>query len=85
MGEMNISRAQNEKQRRQFMRALLNDLRALEIMTEEGMIESGVTRIGAEQEMFIVDKNCSPSCKSVEILSGITDKRFTPEIAKFNL
>jgi CBS domain-containing protein len=85
MGEMNISRAQNEKQRRKFMRALLNDLRALEIMAEDGLIESGITRIGAEQEMFIVDKNCSPACKSVEILAGITDKRFTPEIAKFNL
>ncbi len=85
MGEMNISTQQCEKQRRRFMRAVLNDLSALEIMLKEGLIESGITRIGAEQEMFLVDKNCSPASKSVEIMQDITDPRFTYEIAKFNL
>lgn len=85
MGEMNISREQSEKQRRVFMRAVLNDLNALEIMINEGLIESGITRIGAEQEMFLVDKNYSPACKSMEILADIDDPRFTYEIAKFNL
>ena len=85
MGEMNISREQSDKQRRRFMRAVLNDLNALEIMIDEGMIESGITRIGAEQEMFLVDRNYSPACKSVEILKDIEDPRFTFEIAKFNL
>lgn len=37
------------------MRALLDDVQALETMLEEGMIEEGVRRIGAEQEMFLVD------------------------------
>ncbi|MFK8012938.1 MAG: CBS domain-containing protein [Marinicellaceae bacterium] len=85
MGEMNITREQSDKLRRRFMRAVLNDLSALEIMINEGMIESGITRIGAEQEMFLVNKNYSPACKSVEILKDIDDPRFTFEIAKFNL
>jgi CBS domain-containing protein len=85
MGEMNISREQSDKQRRRFMRAVLNDLSALEIMIENGLIESGITRIGAEQEMFLVDENYSPACKSIEILEDINDPRFTFEIAKFNL
>ncbi len=85
MGEMNISTQQCEKQRRRFMRAVLNDLNALEIMMKEGLIESGITRIGAEQEMFLVDKNCSPACKSEQIMADLTDPRFTFEIAKFNL
>ncbi|MCF6287792.1 MAG: CBS domain-containing protein [Proteobacteria bacterium] len=85
MGEMSISREQCERQRRRFMRAVLNDLNALEIMNENGMIESGITRIGAEQEMFLVDKNYSPASKAIEILEDITDPRFTFEIAKFNL
>jgi CBS domain-containing protein/gamma-glutamyl:cysteine ligase YbdK (ATP-grasp superfamily) len=85
MGEMNISREQSEQDRRRFMRAVLNDLHALEIMIDDGLIESGITRVGAEQEMFLVDKNFSPSCKSVEILKDIKDERFTFELAKFNL
>lgn len=85
MGEMNISREHSDKLRRRFMRAVLNDLSALDLMIENGLIESGITRIGAEQEMFLVDKNYSPACKSVEILDDIDDPRFTFEIAKFNL
>ena len=85
MGEMNISREQTEKQRRRFMRAVLNDLNALEIMLDSGVIEDGITRIGAEQEMFLVDKNYSPACKSEQIMRDLTDPRFTFEIAKFNL
>ena len=72
MGEMNISREQTEQDRRRFMRAVLNDLNALEMMIDNGLIESGITRIGAEQEMFLVDKNFSPACKSVEILVVIS-------------
>lgn len=82
---MNISREQTERDRRRFMRAVLNDLNALELMIDNGLIESGITRIGAEQEMFLVDKNYSPACKSVEILNDIKDERFTFELAKFNL
>ncbi len=42
------------------MRSLLDDLRALEMMLEEGRIESGVRRIGAEQEMFLVGRDSAP-------------------------
>ena len=82
---MNVSREQSDKQRRRFMRAVLNDLSALEMMIKNGLIESDITRIGAEQEMFLVDENYSPACKSIEILKDIKDPRFTFEIAKFNL
>jgi len=85
MGEMNISREHSEKLRRRFMRAVLNDLSALDIMINDGLIESGITRIGAEQEMFLVDKNYSPACKSIDVLKDIDDPRFTFEIAQFNL
>ena len=36
--------------KREFLRHLLNDIAALEIMLEEGMVESGKIRVGAEQE-----------------------------------
>jgi len=60
MGEHNVERDDNETRRQAFMKALLNEIRALEAMLSAGMIESGVRRIGAEQEMFIIDKAFCP-------------------------
>ena len=42
---------------RAFTRALLEDAQALERMLAEDIIESGIRRIGAEQEMFLVDQS----------------------------
>lgn len=85
MGEQNITRGEDHKAKRLFTRAVLNDLRALEMMIDEGLIESGARRIGAEQEMFITDKNFSPKLTALKILEDINDSRFTNEIALFNL
>ena len=54
------------EQRRVFMRRLLDDLRALEQMLNEGMIEEGIRRIGAEQEMFLIDRNWRPANAALE-------------------
>jgi hypothetical protein len=62
MGEHHVETVSDDRKVRAFMRALLNDLAALEMMLEEGQIESGVRRIGAEQEMFLVDRHMRPAC-----------------------
>ncbi len=67
------------------MKALLDDLRALEQMLETGMVESGIRRIGAEQEMFLVDSNLGPAAVAEEVLENVNDARFVAEIARFNL
>jgi hypothetical protein len=67
------------------MRALLNEVRVLEHMLATSKIESGIRRIGAEQEMFIVDRAFGPACKASEILLAIDDPRFTHELGLFNL
>ncbi len=85
MGEQNISRHNLEETKRKFTRAVLNDLRALELMVDQGLIESDATRIGAEQEMFLVDNDYRPDCTALQILADIKDKRFTNEIAQFNI
>ena len=69
---------------RTFTKALLTDLKALERMLDEGMIESGIRRIGAEQEMFLINRGFGPSPKGVEILDRLGEP-FTPELARFNL
>jgi CBS domain-containing protein/gamma-glutamyl:cysteine ligase YbdK (ATP-grasp superfamily) len=85
MGEHNVEQQFDEKMSQAFMRALLEDLRALEFMIETGRFETGVTRIGAEQEMFLVDRNLRPAAISLEVLDRAKDARLTTEIAKFNL
>lgn len=67
------------------MKALLNDLSALEYMLDNDLIESSVRRIGAEQEMFLVDRSMRPSPVGRDVLKKASDPRLTTEIAKFNL
>ena len=70
---------------RTFTRALLRDLQALERILSEGLIESGIRRFGAEQEMFLVDKAWRPAPVAVEVLEDLNDDPFTTELARFNL
>jgi CBS domain-containing protein len=85
MGEHYIQQYVDEKKAQAFMKALLEDLRALAFMLENDCIESGVTRIGAEQEMFLIDRYLRPAPVSLEVLKHANDARLTTEIARFNL
>ena len=70
---------------RSFTKALLTDLRALERMLDDGMIESGVRRFGCEQEMFLVDHAWRPAPVAMQILDLLDEDNFTTELAQFNL
>ncbi|HEY6659927.1 MAG TPA: CBS domain-containing protein [Pyrinomonadaceae bacterium] len=85
MGEHNVEQHVDEKKAQAFMKALLEDLRALAFMLADGRVESGVTRIGAEQEMFLIDRYLRPAPVSLEVLKQANDPRLTTEIARFNL
>ena len=85
MGEHQVEQQVDETKAQAFMKALLEDLRALAFMLEEGRVEAGVTRIGAEQEMFLIDRHLRPAPVSLEVLKQANDPRLTTEIARFNL
>jgi CBS domain-containing protein len=85
MGEQDIDKGLDEHQQRTFMKALLDDLQALEEMLDTGRLESGVRCIGAEQEMFLVDSNLGPAPVAEEVIQKLNDPRFVVEIARFNL
>lgn len=70
---------------RVFKRRVLDDLRALESMIDAGMIERDRRRIGAEQELVLVDADLHPAPVSGELMDRIADPRVTTEIARFNL
>ena len=85
MGEKDIRIELDSSELRVFTQALLRDVRALEHMLEHGSIESGVRRIGLEQELFLVDDEWRPAPIAVEALERIEDPRVTSEIGRFNL
>ena len=85
MGEHQVEQYVDEKKAQAFMKALLEDLRALAFMLEDGRVESGITCIGAEQEMFLIDRYLRPAPVSMEVLKQANDARLTTEIARFNL
>src|ERR1022692_1363239 len=85
MGQHTILEAQDEVQARAFQQALLKDLAALEYLCDTGAIEDGMSRVGAEQEMFLVDRLLRPAPIAPEVLTGINDPRLTTEIGRFNL
>ncbi len=70
---------------RAFTKVLLTDLRALEKMLDEGLIESGVRRFGCEQEMFLVDRAWRPATAALEVLDLLDEDNFTTELGLFNL
>jgi hypothetical protein len=73
MGEQKISQELGAEDLRRFMQRLLVDLRALERMLDEGMIERDVRRIGAEQEMFLVGPDLRAANRAMEALDGLGD------------
>ncbi|MDO5969130.1 CBS domain-containing protein [Flavivirga aquimarina] len=85
MGDLNVTKLKTKKDRANYIYHILNDIKALDIMIEKGMIEEDVFRIGAEQEFCLVNNQFLPESKSLELLKDIDDKHFTTEISNYNL
>ncbi len=85
MGDQKVSTESGDSEMRHFTKFVLNDLQALEKMFEGGMFEDDKFRIGAEQEMFLVDSAMLPAPIAMEILEDVNDERLTTEIGLFDL
>jgi CBS domain-containing protein len=85
MGEQSIKGELEGAELRSFMQHLLDDLRAFERMWESGLFERKTGRIGAEQELFLVDRAMRPAPVSLPLLERLDDPHFTTEIAAYNL
>ena len=73
------------KERQEFMKRLLRDVRALELLLETDRVERGVRRIGAEQELFIVDATCHPAPLAAAILADLNEPLYEHELGLYNL
>lgn len=85
MGEEKVILAENREQTQEFLKALLKDIRALGKMLDDGWFEADKVRIGAEQELCLVDTNAKAAPISMEVLERLGKGNFTTELAKFNI
>lgn len=85
MGSHAVKAITSQKERKKFVYHLLNDVKALEKMVQDDLFEKGIQRVGAEQELCIVNKNYRPSFNALKILDKLNDPHFTTELALFNL
>lgn len=87
MGEQSINKLNSKEELQTFVKYLLNDIKALEIMLENDLFETSNLRIGAEQEMVIVDnKTYKPNLIAMDVLGQMQDVDWIgTELAKFNL
>ena len=87
MGEQKVSFSTNQKQLQHFVQHLLDDVHALQYMLDNNWFEDDIVRIGAEQEMCLIDaKTCKPACINMEVLENMPSYEWlTTELARFNL
>lgn len=87
MGEQRVTLLTDKKKMQEFVKSLLRDVQALEYMLDNDWFESGITRIGAEQEMVLIDNDTfKPASNAMEALEKLGGEDWVEtELAKFNL
>ena len=74
MGEQQVSIVKSQDQMKHFVKSLLDDVKALDYMLNNDCFETDIVRIGAEQEMVLVDqKTLKPACINMEALEHMKD------------
>jgi len=85
MGEEKVTIPTKKRELQQFVKCLLTDIRTLEMMLATDIFDTETIRIGAEQEMCLLDANWKPAMNNIDVLEAANNKLFTSELAKFNL
>ena len=85
MGRQDLPSAFSQDELRAFMKAILADVHALERMLDEDRFETGIRRIGAEQEIFLLDRAGRAWNGAEQMMKALGHEQFTYELAQFNL
>ena len=85
MGYLEVTKLSKKKDRANYIHHLINDIKALDMMIAQGLIEEEPIRIGAEQEFCLVNHEYSPNNNALDVLKTINDEHFTTEIGNYNL
>ncbi len=85
MGELKVRYLHSFEEKARFTAHLLKDVAALDEMVRQNCFERDIRRIGAEQELALINTDCDPAFVGTDILAQTIDPRFTTEIGRFNL
>lgn len=87
MGIQTVKLAKSERERQEFVKHLLNDIKALEYMLKNGFFKEDHIRIGAEQEMCLIhQKSFKPACINQQVMAKMKKYPWIDtELAQFNL
>jgi CBS domain-containing protein/gamma-glutamylcysteine synthetase len=85
MGDERVKLPESKEQSQQFLKYLLRDVRAMDKMLKEGWFEVDNIRIGAEQELCLIDGQAKPFPIVMELMEKLNNKSYTTELARFNL
>ena len=87
MGEQNVSLVKDNAQMQSFVKNLLKDVQALEMMLKDKAFDNDVKRIGAEQEMCMVyNKNLKPAPICMDVIDKLEHPEWLEtELSKYNL
>jgi CBS domain-containing protein/gamma-glutamylcysteine synthetase len=86
MGEQKVHLPNDKEELRAFIRSLLDDVHALEKMLKSDWFEEDITRIGAEQEMVLIDNNQKPASVALKAMEQMKEYDWLEtELALFNL
>ncbi len=85
MGDLNVNLISSRKQLNDFTKKLLQNVEVLDKMIKNDWFDKGEGKIGAEQEICLVDKFYKPASRNLEILEKLDNELFTSELAKFNI
>lgn len=85
MGDERVKLPESKEQSQQFLKYLLRDVRAMDKMLKEDWFEIDNIRIGAEQELCLIDMHAKPAPIVMELMELLGNSSFTTELARFNL
>ncbi len=85
MGEMITKTKADIEERMAFVQHLINDVKALELLLQNDQFENDIVRIGAEQELCLIDEHSRPFGINLKLLETINDPHFTTELANYNI
>lgn len=85
MGDFRVRAINNKTDRHRMYAHALNDIKAFNMLWNEGLLNEGPIHVGAEQELCLVNEHFLPSKSALKVLDLVNDEHYTNELGLFNM
>ena len=85
MGDFKVRPIKDNQDRSTVIDYILDDIKAMDILINEGLLDKSYPKVGAEQEMCVIRKDLLPAKNALDLLDAIQDEHYTNELALFNM